>query len=48
MMLTLFLNLNHSLHHWSLFPAVAFVSAIAVAHYLKAYGRVRRWNQPAL
>jgi signal transduction histidine kinase len=48
MMLTLFLNLNHSLHHWSLFPAVAFVAAIAVAHYLKAYGRMRRWNQPVL
>ena len=46
MMLILFLN--SSLHHWSLVPALAFVAAIAVARYWKAYRRVGRLNQPAL
>ena len=46
MILALFLN--RVAHHWSVAPAVAFVAAIAVVHYLNAYRRVRRLNQPVL
>jgi signal transduction histidine kinase len=46
MLLTLFLN--KAVNHWSLLPALAFVAAIAIIHYWKAYRGVRRLNQPTL
>jgi signal transduction histidine kinase len=36
------LLLHSAAPHWSVAPAVVFVAAIASAHYLKAYARVRR------